>query len=58
MALIATAPTREKMEQMINTYFFSTKYTLSDNLEILHPDKTLKNYRVTEKKNRFRFEMI
>ena len=58
MKLIASAKTKEQIEQMINTYFFSTKYTLSDKLEILHPDKTLKNYRVTEKKNRFRFEEI
>ena len=58
MKLIASAKTKEQMEQMINTYFFSTKYTLADNLTIMHPDKTIKNYRITEKKNRFRFEEI
>ena len=58
MKLIASASTKEKMAEMINTYFFSTKYTLADNLAIMHPDKTIKNYRVTQKKNRFRFEEI
>ena len=58
MRLIATSQTKERMERIINSYFFSTKYSISDNLEILHPDKQITNYRVIAKGKRIRFEEI
>ena len=58
MKLIATAPTKERMERIINSYFFSTKYSISDNLEILHPDRQITNYRVIAKGKRIGFEEI
>lgn len=58
MRLIATAPTKERLERIINSYFFSTKYSISDNLEILHPDRQITNYKVIAKGKRIRFEEI
>ena len=58
MRLIATTPTRERMEKIINSYFFSNKFSISDNLEILHPDRQITNYRVIAKGKRIRFEEI
>ena len=58
MRLIATAPTKERMTAIINSYFYSTKYAISDNLEILHPDKQITNYKVIAKGKRIRFEEI
>ena len=58
MKLIATAPTKERMERIINSYFFSTKYSISNDMNIVHPDKQITNYRVIAKGKRFRFEEI
>ena len=58
MRLIATAPTKERMERIINSYFFSTKYSISNDMNIVHPDKQITNYRVIAKGKRIRFEEI
>lgn len=58
MRLIAAASTLPELEQMINKFFFSDKYKISDNLEILHPTKVLKYHRVISKGNRYRFEEL
>ena len=58
MKLIATAPTKERMERIINSYFFSTKYSISNDMNIVHPDKQITNYRVIAKGKRIRFEEI
>ena len=46
------------MEQIINSYFFSNSYYLDANMNICHPNKQLKNFRVVQKGNRLRFEEI
>ena len=58
MRLIATAPTKERMTAIINSYFFSTKYSISNDMNIVHPDKQITNYRVIAKGKRIRFEEI
>ena len=58
--LLATSATKEGMTKMINEYFYSEKFRLTEDLEIIHPDKTDINdrYGVERKKGRFRFYMI
>ena len=58
MRLLATATSKEKMEQIINSYFFSNSYYLDANMNICPPTKQLKNFRVVQKGNRLRFEEI
>lgn len=58
MRLIAAASTLPELEQMINEFFFSDKYRISENLDILHPTKVLKYHRVISKGNRYRFEEL
>jgi hypothetical protein len=58
MRLIASASTLPALEQLINKFFFSDKYKISDSLEILHPTKVLKHHRVIIKGNRYRFEQL
>ena len=58
MKLLATTNSKEKMEQIINSYFFSNSYYLDANMNICHPNKQLKNFRVVQKGSRLRFEVI
>ena len=58
MKLLATTTSKEKMEQIINSYFFSNSYYLDANMSICHPTKQLINFRVVQKGTRLRFEVI
>ena len=58
MRLLATTTSKAKMEQIINSYFFSNSYYLDANMNICHPTKQLKHFRVIQKGNRLRFEEI
>jgi len=58
MKLIASAHDKAAMEKMINGYFYSNKYTLSDTLQIPHPDKQITAFKVVAKGKRLRFEQI
>ena len=56
--LIASAGTIEQLEKMINQYFYSTSYKIDgEQVTNTKTGKTLENYRVIEKKKRFRFEL-
>ena len=62
--LIASAGTREQLERMINQWFFSNSYriieTADGSLKVYHSlkGKTLENFRITVKRNRWRFEIL
>ena len=58
MKLLASSPTIDGIAKIINSYLYSTQYTVSKDLEILHPSKDLKGYRVVLKKGRYRFEIL
>lgn len=56
--LIASAGTIQDIETMINKYFYSSNYHVNgEKIENSKTGKTLENYRVIKKKNRFRFEL-
>ena len=57
--LLASAPTRERIEEIINKFHFTTNLRVMDSGEIrnVKTGKTLEGVRVIEKKGRYRFEM-
>lgn len=58
--LIGTSSTKEGLEKIINEYLFSTNWIIKENLELYNKktEKTLSNYRIVQKKNRWRFESV
>ena len=58
--LIGTSSTKEGLEKIINEYLFSTNWTIKENLDLYNKktEKTSSNYRIVQKKNRWRFESV
>lgn len=58
--LIASAGTKEDLEEMINKYYFSTNYMITENNEVFNTkkDKVLDGVKVENKKGRWRFIRI
>lgn len=55
--LIASAGTKEDLEKMINEYYFSTNYIITENNDVYNTKKecTLDSVKVENKRNRWRF---
>lgn len=58
--LIASAGTKEDLEEMINKYYFSTNYIITEDNEVFNTkkDKALDSVKVENKKGRWRFIRI
>ena len=58
--LIASATTKEELEKMINEYYFSNNYIITEDNKIYNMKKDiyLERVQVTFKRNRWRFERI
>nr|DAE32872.1 MAG TPA: hypothetical protein [virus sp. ctBS918] len=58
--LIASATTKEELEKMINEYYFSNNYIITEDNKIYNMKKEiyLERVQVTFKRNRWRFERI
>lgn len=58
--LIASAGTKKELEKMINEYYFSKNYTITDQNEVYNTvkEKILDGVRVENKRNRWRFVRI
>ena len=58
--LIGSSSTKEGLERIINEYLFSTNWTIKENLELYNKktEKTSSNFRIVQKKNRWRFESV
>ncbi len=58
--LIASATTKEELEKMINEYYFSNNYIITEDNKIYNMKKEiyLESVQVTFKRNRWRFERI
>jgi len=58
--LIGSACSKEQLEKAINEYFYSTNWIIKENLDLYNTklEKVSSNYRVIQKKNRWRFEII
>lgn len=55
--LIASAGSKEDLQEMINKYYFSTNYIITENNEVYNTKKecVLDGVKVELKKNRWRF---
>lgn len=58
--LLATAPTKERLTAMINEYFFSKNYTITDDMVIYNSAKNerLNGYIITKSNGRWRFSLL
>ena len=58
--LVGTSSTKKGLEKIINEYLYSTNWIIKENLELYNKktEKTASNYRVVQKKNRWRFENV
>ena len=58
--LICSACSKEQLEKAINEYLYSTNWIIKENLDLYNTklEKVSSNYRVIQKKNRWRFEII
>ena len=58
--LIASAITKEELEKIINEYYFSNNYIITEDNKIYNMKKEiyLESVQVTFKRNRWRFERI
>ena len=58
--LIASAGTKEDLEKMINEYYFSTNYIITDNNEVYNTKKecVLDGAKVEFKRNRWKFVRV
>ena len=57
--LLASSVTIDGMTEMINSYFYSKKYSLTNDLKITHPDKgEISGYFVERKKGRIRWYIL
>ena len=56
--LIASAGSKEQLEAMINKYFYSENYIITDDMKIFNKlkNKYSDSHKVVVKKNRWRFE--
>lgn len=54
--LIASSNTIEGLTTLINSYWYSTKYSVDpETLQIIHPEKEITGFRVEKKGKRYRF---
>ena len=51
--LLASSGTKEGIEKLINSYFYSTSYKVSDNLEIINNKGFYSGITIKKRKNRF-----
>lgn len=56
--LLATSSTLNGITALINKFFYSTTKTVKDDKVLNGDGQPLTNYRVTEKKGKYRFEEI
>ena len=58
--LIASAGTKEDLEKIINEYYFSTNYIITENNDVYNTKNecTLDNVNVEVKKNRWRLVRV
>lgn len=56
--LIASAPSIEALEKMLQNYFYSPSVTIVNGCEVHNSKGHMKSYTVTNKKGRYRFERI
>ena len=56
--LLATSPTPERLQKLIQEYFYSTNIILQPGGEVHNSTGALKSFRWTKKGNRYRFERI
>lgn len=56
--LIGSSFSKEDLERAINEYFYSTSYIITDEGRVFNTkfNDFLENYRVIQKRNRWRFE--
>jgi len=53
--LLASSPTIQGIEKMLNKYMYSEKYTITEDLTIKHPEKNINDcFKVVCKKGRYR----
>lgn len=59
-SLVCSAVTKEDLEKMINQYFYSKNYVITDDNMVYNTlkDEVLDSYAVVNKKGRWRFELI
>lgn len=60
ICLIGSAGSKEDLEKMINEYYYSTNYRITDDGKIynIKTQKLLEGVRVIQKRGRWRFEHI
>ena len=58
--LVCSTGSKEDLEKMINQYFYSTNYIITESNEVYNKlkEKTLDNFIVTVKRGRWRFECV
>ena len=58
--LVGTSSTKEGLEKIINEYLYSTNWIIKENLDLYNTklEKVSSNYRIVQKKNRWRFESV
>lgn len=58
--LIGSAGSREDLEQMINEKFYTTNIIITDDMRVYNKklDRYLDGYRIVQKRNRWRWELI
>lgn len=58
--LIASTGTKEDLEKMINEYYFSTNYIITDNNEVynIKKERVLDGVKVEFKRNRWNFVRV
>ena len=57
--LLATSPTKKRLLQLINEYFYTNNCIITDDNKVFNTklNRVLDGYKIIEVKNRFRFEL-
>ena len=57
--LLATSPTKKRLLQLINEYFYTNNCIITDDNKVFNTklNRILDGYKIIEVKNRFRFEL-
>ena len=58
--LVGSSNSKEGLEKIINDYLYSSNWIIKDNLDLYNTklEKVSSNYRIIQKKNRWRFESV
>jgi hypothetical protein len=58
--ILASAGSKDDLEKMINEYYYSTNYIITEDNKVYNTkvEKTLTSVKVIFKRNRWRFEMV